>query len=60
MHKKWMEEPAYRSAYEELEEEFALSDAVIDVEMRFPKGRNRRGPPLSTIHRGSWADDGPR
>jgi hypothetical protein len=29
MHKKWMAEPAYREAYEALEEEFAL--AAIDA-----------------------------
>jgi ribosome-binding protein aMBF1 (putative translation factor) len=36
MHKKWMKEPAYRRAYDALEEEFALAAAVIDA-------RNRAG-----------------
>ena len=36
MHKKWMKEPKYRKAYEDLEEEFALSRAVIHA-------RNRAG-----------------
>jgi hypothetical protein len=31
MHKKWMEEPAYRTAYEALEEEFELAAALIDA-----------------------------
>jgi hypothetical protein len=58
MHKKWMEEPAYRTAYGALEAEFALSDALIDVQKRFPKGRDRRDLPLSTTidyNGGSWA-----
>ena len=29
MHKKWMKQPAYRKAYDALEEEFALAAAVI-------------------------------
>jgi transcriptional regulator with XRE-family HTH domain len=29
LHKKWMERPKYRKAYEALEEEFALASAVI-------------------------------
>lgn len=36
MHKRWMKEPKYKKAYEALEEEFALSSAVMDV-------RNRAG-----------------
>lgn len=36
LHKKWLEEPKYRKAYEALEEEFALASSVIDV-------RNRAG-----------------
>src|ERR1700676_1258941 len=36
LHKKWMNEPKYRKAYEALEEEFVLASAVIDV-------RNRAG-----------------
>ncbi|MGA2589062.1 MAG: helix-turn-helix transcriptional regulator [Bryobacteraceae bacterium] len=31
MHKKWMKDPAYRKAYDALEEEFALASAVIDA-----------------------------
>jgi ribosome-binding protein aMBF1 (putative translation factor) len=31
LHKKWMEEPKYRKAYEVLEKEFALASAVIDA-----------------------------
>jgi heme-degrading monooxygenase HmoA len=31
MHKKWMEEPAYREAHEALEEKYALATAVIDA-----------------------------
>jgi ribosome-binding protein aMBF1 (putative translation factor) len=29
MHKRWMNEPKYRKAYEALEEEFVLASAVI-------------------------------
>lgn len=36
MHKKWMDEPEYRRAYDALDEEFALARAVIDA-------RNRAG-----------------
>jgi len=31
LHEKWMEKPAYREAYEALEEEFALAAAAIDA-----------------------------
>jgi hypothetical protein len=31
MHKRWMEGPAYREAYEALEEEFALTAAAINA-----------------------------
>jgi hypothetical protein len=31
LHKKWMNEPTYRKAYEVLEEEFVFASAVIDV-----------------------------
>ena len=36
MHKKWLEEPDYKKAYDALEEEFVLAGAVMDV-------RNRAG-----------------
>ena len=36
MHKKWMKEPKYKKAYDALEEEFVLAEAVMDV-------RNRAG-----------------
>ena len=36
LHKKWLKEPEYRKAYEALEGEFALAQAVMDV-------RNRAG-----------------
>jgi transcriptional regulator with XRE-family HTH domain len=36
LHKKWMKEPKYRTAYDALEEEFVLASAVIDA-------RNRAG-----------------
>ena len=36
LHKKWMNEPKYRKAYEALEEEFSLASALIGV-------RNRAG-----------------
>jgi predicted transcriptional regulator len=36
MHKRWMNEPKYRKAYEALEEEFVLASAVIHA-------RNRAG-----------------
>lgn len=36
MHKRWMEEPKYRKAYEALEDEFAVAKAVIAA-------RNRAG-----------------
>ena len=31
MHEKWMEAPAYRKAYEAIDEEFALAAAAIDA-----------------------------
>ena len=34
LHKKWLKEPKYRKAYEALEEEFALSSAVINARSR--------------------------
>jgi ribosome-binding protein aMBF1 (putative translation factor) len=34
MHRRWMEEPEYRKAYEALEGEFALAEAVIDARNR--------------------------
>jgi len=34
LHKKWMKEPKYRKAYEELEDEFTLASALIDVRSR--------------------------
>lgn len=34
MHKKWIKEPEYRKAYEALEGEFALAEAVIDARNR--------------------------
>ena len=34
MHQEWLKEPRYRRAFEELEEEFALASAVIDLRMR--------------------------
>lgn len=36
MHKQWLEEPKYKEAYDALEEEFVLAEAVMDV-------RNRAG-----------------
>jgi transcriptional regulator with XRE-family HTH domain len=36
LHKKWMNEPKYKRAYEALEKEFVLASAVIDA-------RNRAG-----------------
>ncbi|MGO8789705.1 MAG: helix-turn-helix domain-containing protein [Terriglobia bacterium] len=34
MHKRWMEEPEYRKAYDALEGEFALAEAVIAARNR--------------------------
>lgn len=34
LHKKWMKEPKYRTAYRALEEEFVLASAVMDVRSR--------------------------
>ena len=34
MHKKWIKEPEYRKAYDALEGEFALAEAVIDARNR--------------------------
>lgn len=34
LHKKWMQEPKYRKAYEALEEEFIMASAVIDAQNR--------------------------
>jgi transcriptional regulator with XRE-family HTH domain len=31
LHKKWMENPDYRKAYEELDEEFSLASALIEA-----------------------------
>ena len=35
MHKKWLEEPEYRKAYDTLDGEFALARAVIAARNRF-------------------------
>nr|VFK52039.1 MAG: hypothetical protein BECKTC1821D_GA0114238_11524 [Candidatus Kentron sp. TC]VFK64398.1 MAG: hypothetical protein BECKTC1821F_GA0114240_11246 [Candidatus Kentron sp. TC] len=34
LHRKWMEEPAYRSAYDELDAEFELAHTLIEVRSR--------------------------
>ena len=34
LHEKWSEDPAYRKAYDELEEEFALAAAVAEARGR--------------------------
>ena len=31
LHQKWMKEPKYRKAYQEMDEAFALAAALIDV-----------------------------
>jgi ribosome-binding protein aMBF1 (putative translation factor) len=34
LHEEWLKEPAYREAYDELEEEFALAAAIIEARAR--------------------------
>jgi ribosome-binding protein aMBF1 (putative translation factor) len=34
LHEKWSEDPAYRQAYDELEEEFALAAAIAEARGR--------------------------
>jgi ribosome-binding protein aMBF1 (putative translation factor) len=34
LHRKWLREPAYRKAYEGLEEEFSLASAIIGARTR--------------------------
>lgn len=34
LHEKWSEDPAYRKAYDELEEEFALAAAIAEARGR--------------------------
>lgn len=34
VHQKWLKNPAYRKAYDALEEEFALASAVIEARSR--------------------------
>jgi len=34
LHEKWMDDPAYREAYEALEEEFTLASALIEARAR--------------------------
>nr|VFK20305.1 MAG: transcriptional regulator, XRE family [Candidatus Kentron sp. LPFa]VFK34046.1 MAG: transcriptional regulator, XRE family [Candidatus Kentron sp. LPFa] len=34
LHRKWMKEPAYRSAYDDLEAEFELARTLIEVRSR--------------------------
>ncbi len=34
LHERWMEDPAYREAYEALEEEFTLASALIEARAR--------------------------
>ncbi len=34
LHEKWMDDPAYRAEYEELEPEFALARALIEARTR--------------------------
>ena len=31
LHEQWMQDPAYRNAYEQLEPEFALARALIEA-----------------------------
>ena len=44
LHRKWMQEPKYRKAYEDLQEEFTLASAVINA-------RNRAGLTQSQLAR---------
>jgi ribosome-binding protein aMBF1 (putative translation factor) len=34
LHRKWSMDPAYRAAYDDLEEEFALAEAIADARSR--------------------------
>lgn len=34
LHADWMKDPAYREAYDALEEEFALAQAIIEARMK--------------------------
>ncbi len=34
LHERWMEDPAYREAYEALDEEFTLASALIEARAR--------------------------
>jgi DNA-binding XRE family transcriptional regulator len=34
LHDKWMKEPGYRKAYDELDEEFRLASALIEARAR--------------------------
>lgn len=34
LHRKWSKEPAYKAAYDDLEEEFALAEAIADARSR--------------------------
>lgn len=34
LHADWMQDPAYREAYDALEEEFALAQAIIEARMK--------------------------
>lgn len=34
LHRKWSKDPAYKAAYDDLEEEFALAEAIADARSR--------------------------
>jgi ribosome-binding protein aMBF1 (putative translation factor) len=34
LHEEWLKKPAYREAYDELEEEFALAAAIVEARVR--------------------------
>lgn len=34
LHKEWMKDPAYKSEFDALEEEFRLADAIIEARVR--------------------------
>ena len=59
LHSEWLKEPAYKSSYQSLEDEFALASALIEARSaahmtqaqvaRLESGRSR--PSTRTLHR---------
>jgi len=50
LHKKWLKEPAYRAAYDELGPEFELARAMIEARARAGLTQEQLASRMSTTH----------